>query len=60
MCLFLDIECDEEYLTVCEKAVFSEPSKTRYKVKWAKKQTDTVHKLIQHFSYLQRYSFNSE
>lgn len=59
LCAFLHIKCSEDYLKLCEGAVFKESSKSRHKVQWTQEQINTVHSLIQQFPYLRRYSFTS-
>ena len=60
LCSFLHIKCSEDYLKLCEGAVFKESSKSRHKVQWTQEQINTVHSLIQQFPYLRRYLFTSD
>ena len=60
MCSFLQLQCDRDYLRTCEKAMFQEASHTRHKVEWTNQQIDTVHQLIQEFTFLRSYNFSSD
>ena len=59
VCDYLKIECSESYLRDCASLLFSKPSHSRNNVKWNKTLIDKVRRKMRQFSFLDRYSFDS-
>ena len=59
VCDYLKIECSERYLRDCASLLFSKPSHSRNNVKWNKTLIDKVRRKMRQFSFLDRYSFDS-
>jgi len=55
MCEFLQVTCDDDYLSVCSNKIFPEESKTRYQLQWKNYQIKYVQDTIKKFSNLHRY-----
>jgi len=59
MCSFLQVTCDDDFVTVCSNKIFPIESKTRYKFKWKSEQILKIKGNIDRFDNLHRYDFNS-
>ena len=59
MCSFLQVTCDDNFLTVCSEKIFPTESKTRHKFKWKNEHISKIKENINRFSNLHRYDFNS-
>ena len=59
MCSFLQVTCDDNFLTVCSDKIFPTESKTRHKFKWKNEHISKIKENINRFSNLHRYDFNS-
>ena len=55
LCDFLQVTCDNHFLTVCSNKIFLAESKTRYRLYWKDYQIKRVRNNIKKFSTLQRY-----
>jgi len=59
LCNFLEVSCSDDYIEKCSNKMFSEVSKTRYRIQWKHYQIANITENIQKFDSLLRYSFNS-
>jgi len=60
ICDFLEVTCDDNFLTTCASKIFPSESKTRYRLYWKDYQIKKVQTNIKRFGTLQRYlDFNS-
>lgn len=59
ICNFLGLECNDDYLELCDRAVYNKPSRSRTAVVWTKGCRDSVDDLIQTYPFFSRYSFSS-
>jgi hypothetical protein len=60
LCETVQVECHSDYLDLCEEKVFTALSKTRYLVKWSRKQIETVANMIERYPEYSRYSFECD
>ncbi|KAK3732913.1 hypothetical protein QZH41_012671 [Actinostola sp. cb2023] len=60
ICKFLDLTCGQKYLEDCVKIIFKEPSLTRYNVVWTNEQKRKVKQAMKRFSFLKRFTFESD
>lgn len=60
VCRSLNVTCSEDYLQVCEHKVFREQPKTRGLLEWTQGYIEEVAEKMKHFSFFQRYSFDSD
>ena len=60
LCMFLGIECSQDYLRKCSDKVFERQSQTRQLVEWPEELVDKVYQMIiKPYQPFWRYSFNS-
>ena len=59
VCEFLEVETTSSYLDDCSSIVYKSPHKSRYEINWDSQSIDLVSKMIDNFSFLQSYSFES-
>lgn len=59
VCKFLNVECSESYLKLCEDATFKEPIQSRHSVFWSKSHRASVNGMIEDHPFFHRYSFDS-
>lgn len=57
ICSFLDLECSERYLQMCDNVAYDKPRKSRDQVVWTKASRQYVDQLIRDHSFFKRYSF---
>lgn len=57
ICIFLDLETNNEYLDKCANIVYKTPHKTRYEISWTKKNIETVQEEQKKYEYLFKYSY---
>ena len=55
---FLEISGDEDYFQACSDIIYSNPNKSKYSINWPKYFIDMVQTEIQHYPFLQRYSYD--
>ena len=55
---FLEISGDEDYFQACADIIYSNPNKSKYSINWPKYFIDMVQTEIQHYPFLQRYSYD--
>ena len=55
MCDFLQVTCDDHFISVCSDKIFPKESKTRYQFHWEDYQIKNVQNRIEKFSNLHRY-----
>ena len=60
ICDFLEIDCPEDYLEMCEKKAFDKVSITRNLVYWSKELLSDVEKRVKLHRFFDRYSFDSD
>ena len=60
VCAFLNLDCQDDFLSMCEKATFKQPSRSRQVLSWNKDHRKAMKRLIKDFPFFQRYSFESE
>ena len=54
---FLEISADEKYYKACESIIYGNPNKSKNSIKWPQYFIDLVQTEIQHYPFLQRYSY---
>lgn len=59
MCNDLGVACPDDYLKICSDKIFKSESKTRYMIRWTKKQLNTIQENIEKYNNLKRYNFHS-
>ncbi len=59
LCRFLGTDASPDYLHDCASIVFKSPLRSRYEVHWDGESINVVDKRIDHFPFLQGYSFES-
>ena len=59
ICSFLQVTCDDNFLTLCRDKIFPTESKTHYKFNWKGEQISKIKENTNRFSNLHRYDFNS-
>ena len=60
LCETVQMECHSDFLDLCQEKVFNTLSKTRYLVKWSRKQIETVANMIKRYPEYSRYSFECD
>lgn len=60
ICSFLELDCPNEFLKMCEDATLKRPSRTRQIIKWDAKLKNAMIKLTADFPFFQRYSIESD
>ena len=60
MCAFLDVECSPDYLQACSAKVFKSVYKSRELVVWPQRLQSMVEKMIERYSFFNRYSFTGD
>ncbi|XP_031566439.1 uncharacterized protein LOC116301507 [Actinia tenebrosa] len=60
ICKFLGLSCSQRYLEDCIKIIFKEPSNTRKNVVWTKEQIRKVKQTMKRFSFLKKFTFESD
>ena len=61
LCDFLSVTCDNEFVTLTSKILFSKPSRTRYSVQWTNKQKEKVINETAKYQFLKSaFSFDSD
>ena len=58
LCVFLGIDCEDEYLKQCAEKTFKSTSSTRYLVRWDPDIRTQVEETINEIPFLRRYSYN--
>ncbi|XP_065920294.1 uncharacterized protein [Dysidea avara] len=56
---FLNVDCSDHFLAVCEEQVYTKESKSRYKIKWEDEHLSIIQENIQKFGNLRRYNLDS-
>jgi sulfotransferase family protein len=59
MCALLEIPATEEYLEACSSILYASPAASRTKVKWSPEMIHKVELQIEHYPFLQGYSYES-
>ncbi|MGB5771275.1 MAG: sulfotransferase, partial [Crocosphaera sp.] len=59
LCDFLGQETSEDYLEDCASIIFDSPNKSRSRYDWDKDMIQLVESQIQHFSFLEGYSYEN-
>ncbi len=59
LCLWLHIDCSEEYLHMCSEKAYTYESKTRNLVEWTPELKERVQQNIMSYEHLKRYSFST-
>ena len=57
ICEFLELHCDQKYVTDCASIVFKEGTKTRHFVVWTDKQKKLISEKLQGFPSIKDYNF---
>ena len=61
LCDFLSVTCDNEFVTLTSKILFSKPSRTRYSVQWTNKQKEKAINETAKYQFLNSaFSFDSD
>ncbi|KXJ14126.1 uncharacterized protein LOC110239285 [Exaiptasia diaphana] len=60
MCKFLGLTCSQKYLDDCVKIIFKKPSHTRNNVVWTVEQKRRIKQAMKRYSFLKRFSFDSD
>ena len=60
LCHFLEIDCNEHFLTTCQKKVFPEISRTRDKILWPEDVKENILNRMQEFSFFKGYTFKDD
>jgi hypothetical protein len=60
LCMFLGVECSQEYLKKCSNKIFARQSQTRYLVEWPEELIEKVYQMIiKPYQPFWRYTFTS-
>lgn len=60
LCMFLGVECSQEYLKQCSDKIFARQSQTRYLVEWPEELIEKVYQMIiRPYQPFWRYTFTS-
>ena len=60
VCKFLDLSCPEDYLNACYEKTYKKISRTRDVVVWNQQMIRTIETKMRQYSFLRRYSFDSD
>ena len=60
LCKFLDVDCPEGYLEVCEKKTYNKISRTRDLIYWPLSLKQTVEEAIKKYPFFRGYSFEED
>lgn len=59
ICGFLNLECPDTYLQMCDSVVYDKPSRSRSVVMWNRATRDYVEELISRYPFFSQYSLDS-
>jgi len=60
MCSFLELECSDEFIQMCQDKAAKRPSNTREVVNWDSQLRNSMLKLTSDFTFFQRYSLKPD
>lgn len=60
LCNFLEVTCYADFVESASKLLYAKPSLTRHAVAWTSKQKAKIMKEMSKYSFLERFSFNSD
>ena len=60
LCNFLEVTCYADFVESASKLLYAKPSLTRHAVAWTSKQKAKIMNEMSKYSFLERFSFNSD